>query len=127
MRGYDKGGIFPSNDTAGRIYALGGGSSVDLDLSQADTTAGIVLNSNVVSTPSGLELIVAGDTPQKENKWDGVLGWSLTANRGYAPGSTWNDTLLLSVSDRNFPAGGLDPTQSNLPSRDLEALLTGRW
>ena len=84
-----------------------------------------MLKSNVDGSPSGLDLIVAGDVPKKQNKWDSPLGWASTSTGGYSAGTSWNRTLLLTVNDRNFPAGGLDPAQQNLPARDLEALLTG--
>jgi hypothetical protein len=109
---------FGSNGTIHRLYAMGGGSSIDISYgSQADNH--ILLSGG----DSGLhEEMVTNARPTDLDKWGG--GWESAPLATVLKGQTFHISSTITANDRNFPAGGLT-SGPNLPVRDLEAYLTG--
>ena len=144
---------FAATGALDRLYALGGGSAVDL-VNMTGSSGGkpttAVLLSSVGSDASGYQEIVAGAYNAKNvDKWS--AGWALAA--GAADGSVvdangtalpvavgspepagaaldlaaataWATSFELAPNDRNFPCAKLT-TGPNLPAADLEAYMTG--
>ncbi len=121
---------FHSTDGLPRWYALGGGTSLDVQPADGGTTlatGGFLLGSNVeVNTGSVLQYVLAG-TPSSssQDKWG--AGWSAAQpvpSASALPAGGWSAAAEYAPNNKNFPAGGLT-TGPNLPPDDLEALLTG--
>jgi len=122
MKGYAKGGFFPANNSLPRLYALGGGTAVDVGLVSTGTPC---LVSNVGDSPSAF-VDIAATAAVPALLWD---QWQPDVWGGIAPGvikagTTWSATMTISPSNSNFPTLRL-PAGPNLPADDLEALLTG--
>ena len=109
-----------------RVYALGGGSSVDAAFDKAGTVAAILLLSSTSGKPywSGFQSVEVGNYSNFA-KWDG--GWEGKPSVLLDGDEAWSLALQLAPNDRNFPVLGLSHAADNLPEDDLAALLTGAY
>lgn len=119
MLGADKAKTHFAGALAPRVYAMGGGTSVDIR--QTLSSAQTVVISNGYGTPSGLQEVLAGALSLADEWTD---GWSHTSADTLKAGTRWTTSVRLAPNNRNFPAGDLT-TDANLDDRDLEAYMTG--
>eukprot|EP00043_Microstomoeca_roanoka_P000963 m.30236 g.30236 ORF g.30236 m.30236 type:complete len:789 (+) comp10587_c0_seq1:120-2486(+) len=114
---------FAATDYADRIYGLGGGSSYDLDLSTVRQP--LILTTMTPNAATGVQMILAGKWTSATDVWEG--SWLNCSATNIAANSAWNTSFVVTVTDRNFPAGQLVVSNDNLPEQDLEAYLTGAY
>lgn len=113
--------FFCGTDTLSSVYGLGGGTAFDLrrQVSGSASKQVILLS---LSSGSGLENVLAGRYSGSTDVW--TKGWEVSKKADIKKGTTWKTSINLSPNNFNFPTFDLT-TGSNLPSKDLEALLTG--
>ena len=134
-------GYFGSTGTLPRLYALGGGTALDITRTRATGAdsdvlsdagggmeggqeGGVTLLSG--SGSSGLHEVLSGRMPKLHVWSDGALTeHNETARpRTVLTAQSWKTEWIVAPNDRNFPSGSLT-TGPNLPIADLEALMTG--
>eukprot|EP00041_Stephanoeca_diplocostata_P004961 m.53855 g.53855 ORF g.53855 m.53855 type:complete len:798 (-) comp15471_c1_seq1:129-2522(-) len=131
MRGLNN-QFFGSEDRLGTVYALGGGSAVEILRRHAGTKAATVLLSAPQNGRAGsgfYDLWTGTVTPL--DKWTKTISLSATSNTSAQmhpsrASSTWTASFVIAPNDRNFPALNMT-TGPNLPDTDLEAMMTGLY
>ena len=133
MKGAPSGKDFlASIDAVSRVYAMGGGTAMDVRFEGAPARANrttVLLSSNSGNPYwSGMQRVVIGNYRDYDT-WD--LGWSGKPSVAVDAGATWTDTVQIAPNDRNFPpplddAYALGPGDGARPadSDDLEAIHT---
>jgi len=76
------------------------------------------------SSGSGLENVLAGHYSGSTDEW--TSGWEVSKTSSIKKGITWTTSVDFAPNNKNFPTFGLT-TGPNLPTQDLEALLTGSY
>eukprot|EP00040_Diaphanoeca_grandis_P026583 m.149250 g.149250 ORF g.149250 m.149250 type:complete len:880 (-) comp30646_c0_seq1:102-2741(-) len=117
--------MFAAQDRLPAVYALGGGTSIDLFRKTADVGQQTVLLSQ--PDKSGFQSAVFG-TVSTQDEW-------VPVPKEFSPRSakwvaspkwpvTWSTSTDIAGNDRNFPSLNLT-TEANIPDYDLESYMTG--